>query len=279
MEHSSGHGAGAAQPGAFAGDRGRRRRAGGRGSDRHAPCRRTVSRNAEDHQSAHDLERSLDDSNRLLAIRNFDRGQASFEKEEIGPGLLWMVESWRSAVEAGDPVWQQAARANLAAWCPHHARLKAVFSHDGPVDAAAFSPDGKTILTGGDDCAARLWDVASGRAIGQPLFHQGTVFAVAYRPDGKAIVTGSADTTARLWDPATGKPMGSPMMHGGEVRAVAFSPDGKTVVTGGMDHAARSGTPRPASPSAHHSSTPHRSSPCRSTPTASQYSPQRMTVS
>src|SRR5262249_28944595 len=36
------------------------------------------------------LQTSLSESNRLLAMRNFDRGQASFEKGEIGPGLLWM---------------------------------------------------------------------------------------------------------------------------------------------------------------------------------------------
>ena len=39
------------------------------------------------------LATSLAESNRLLAIRNFDRGQAAFEKGEIGPGMLWMIES------------------------------------------------------------------------------------------------------------------------------------------------------------------------------------------
>jgi hypothetical protein len=61
------------------------------------------------------LTTALAASNRLLAIRNFDRGQAAFEASQIGPGLLWMIESWRSAIAAGDPVWQRAARANLAA--------------------------------------------------------------------------------------------------------------------------------------------------------------------
>jgi len=93
----------------------------------------------------------LTESNRLLAIRNFDRGQASFEKDQIGAGLLWMIESWRAAVAAGDPALQHAARANLSAWLPYHPRLKAVLSHPSPVEDAAFSPDGKIIVTGGDD--------------------------------------------------------------------------------------------------------------------------------
>jgi hypothetical protein len=79
------------------------------------------------------LQKSLAESNRLLAIRNFDRGRASFEKGEIGPGLLWLIESWRSAVDAGDLAWQHVARANLAAWRPHYPRLKAVLSHTMPI--------------------------------------------------------------------------------------------------------------------------------------------------
>ena len=131
---------------------------------------------------AGNLETSLAGSNRLLAIRNFDRGQAAFEKDQIGPGLLWMIESWRSAIAAGDPAWQHAARANLAAWQPHHPRLKAVLSHPGPVDSAAFSPDGKMIVTGSDDRTAQLWDAATGQPVGQPLRHQGTVMCRGLQP-------------------------------------------------------------------------------------------------
>jgi eukaryotic-like serine/threonine-protein kinase len=188
---------------------------------------------------AGDLKRSLGESNRLLAIRNFDRGQAAFEKDQIGPGLLWMIESWRAAVAAGDRDWQHAARANLAAWRPHHARLKAVLSHESPVDAAAFSPDGKSVLTGGDDGLVQLWDAESGQPVGQPLNHPGTVFAVAFSPDGSSLITGCSDKMARLWHTATGQLIGSPFPHGGEVMAVAFSPDGKTILTGSTDNRAQ----------------------------------------
>ena len=63
----------------------------------------------------------------------------------------------------------------------------------------AFSPDGKTVLTGSDDKTARLWDAATGQPLGPPMKHQGAVRAVAFSPDGKTIVTGSDDKTARLW--------------------------------------------------------------------------------
>ena len=105
--------------------------------------------------------------------------------------------------------------------------------------AVAFSPDGKTVLTGSDDGTARLWSAADGTPIGQPLKHQGAVVAVAFSPDGKTILTGGADGTARLWSAADGTPIGRPLKHQGAVKAVAFSPDGKAVLTGGDDGTAR----------------------------------------
>jgi WD40 repeat protein/serine/threonine protein kinase len=201
---------------------------------------REQSRANQDNRTlAQKLTRSLAESNRLLAIRNFDRGQVAFEKDLIGQGLLWMIESWRSAVEADDRDWQHAARANLAAWRPHHARLKAVFSHENPVAAAAFSPDDQTVLSGCSDGTARLWDTATGKPIGRPMDHPGSVFAVAYSPNGKTVLIGCSDGTARLWDVATGQSAGSPLRHEGAVRAVAYSPDGRTILTGSTDKKAR----------------------------------------
>jgi len=70
-----------------------------------------------------------------------------------------MIETWRSAVAAGDPGWQHTARANVAAWQNHDIGLKAVFSHQGKVLAVAFSPDGKAVFTRSDDKSARIWTI------------------------------------------------------------------------------------------------------------------------
>ena len=185
------------------------------------------------------LRTALAESNSRLARLDLERGQAAFEKGQIGVGMLWTVESLRMAVEAGDEAGRHVALANLSAWRRHQVELKAVFTHGNAVDVVAFSPDGKSILTGGNDNTARLWDAATGRPIGQPIKHSEWVISAAFSPDGKTILTGSADKTARLWDAATGRPIGQPMKHSEWVFSVAFSPDGKTILTGSLDKTAR----------------------------------------
>ena len=78
--------------------------------------------------------------------------------------------------------------------------------------SAAFSPDGKRIVTASRDNTARLWDAETGKQIGEPLEgHTNGVMSAAFSPDGKRIVTASWDKTARLWDAQTGKQVGEPI--------------------------------------------------------------------
>ena len=73
--------------------------------------------------------------------------------------------------------------------------------HRGQVRSVAISLDGKTILTGGNDKTARLWNAASGELLGPPLHHGGTVRSVGFSPDPNSmlILTGSEDGSVRLW--------------------------------------------------------------------------------
>jgi serine/threonine protein kinase len=117
------------------------------------------------------LRGSLTESYRRLARLDFERAQNAFEKEQIGPGLLRLVQSWRSAIAADDPGWRQAARAGLSAWRHNLAEPRLVLFHEQQVVGIAFSPDGKAVLTGSKDNTARLWDAVTGRPIAPPLRH------------------------------------------------------------------------------------------------------------
>jgi eukaryotic-like serine/threonine-protein kinase len=125
------------------------------------------------------------------------------------------------------PMCQEGTAATMLRWNEHA--------------VAAFSPDGKTVATGGRHYAAQLWDAATGKPLTAPLRHQNTVVALAFSPDSKTLLTGSFDKTAQLWDVATGKPVGPPLRHHDRLvnDAVAFGPDGKAVLTGGIDKTAR----------------------------------------
>jgi WD40 repeat protein len=70
--------------------------------------------------------------------------------------------------------------------------------HKSGVTAVAYSPDGRTVITGSADKSARLWDAATGKPVGEPLRHKYAVTAVAFSPDGRTVLAGS-DTVANLW--------------------------------------------------------------------------------
>lgn len=104
---------------------------------------------------------------------------------------------------------------------------------------AAFSADGRWVLTGSHAGTAQLWDAATGKPIGPLLRHEATITVLTFSPDGNVALTGSYDRTARLWDAATGTPLAKPLQHRGGVAAAAFSPDGKTILTGCEDQTAQ----------------------------------------
>src|SRR5262249_19083429 len=116
--------------------------------------------------------------------------------------------------------------------------------HDG-LFAAAFSPDGRTILTGCGDRTARLWTLAE-QVPGSPLRPQGRVAAMAFSRDGTTVAAGCNNppsvnaNSVGVWEAATGKPVGSPPDYRLRIQSVTFSPDGKTILTGdGRDGTAR----------------------------------------
>src|SRR6185503_15700637 len=131
--------------------------------------------------------------------------------EDIARGMLVLGNSLRLAPpEASD--LKHVIRTNLAAArLQHPFELFSVLEHGGEVQAAAFSPDGSVLLTGGRVGPPRRWDASSGLPLGEPLPHGGEIRSVAFSADGSMIATAGTDKTARLWDTSTGEAVGRPL--------------------------------------------------------------------
>ena len=121
----------------------------------------------------------------------------------------------------------------IGLWDPHTGELRHVLGpYHGLLNCVAFSPDGKTLASGGQDSEIILWDIPTAqRRLSLTTQHTGAVYSVAFSPDGKTLATGSQDQTLRLWDANTGAHR-STLRYPGYVTSVAFSPDETLLAVG-----------------------------------------------
>ena len=107
----------------------------------------------------------------------------------------------------------------------------------GAIAADAFSSDGRTLATGGDDGTVRIWDTATRTPLGPPLSAPGSpVYGIAFAPDGHTLAAASHDGTVRLWNAETRAQLGPPLRTDGQsINTVAFGPDGRTLAAGTYD--------------------------------------------
>jgi WD40 repeat protein len=132
--------------------------------------------------------------------------------------------------------------------------------HQLAVHAVAFSPDGKTVATGGGDNTVRLWDLPNTKPA-QPkqlepaatiTGHANSVNAMTFDPDGKMLASAGADGSIRLWEIPSIKdgqkrgppsPAGVLKEHKGSVLGLAWSDPG--LFSGGSDGRVLQWKPQP----------------------------------
>ena len=73
--------------------------------------------------------------------------------------------------------------------------------HNGSVNRIAFSPDGRTLASGGGmfDGTIRLWDVSTGENIRTLSVPEG-VASLSFSPDGNTLASRSGAGTMLLWE-------------------------------------------------------------------------------
>jgi len=102
-------------------------------------------------------------------------------------------------------------------------QICSLHGHSDMVNSAAFSPNGKRVVSVSgdphyeysDEYSVRIWDVDMGAevcALAQP----GMVVMASFSPDGKRIVTGSEWGAVKLWNAETGAKIRNLDTHNGE---------------------------------------------------------------
>jgi WD40 repeat protein len=109
--------------------------------------------------------------------------------------------------------------------------------HSKAIKSVAFSPDGKTIVSGSEDTTLCLWDL-EGHCLQVFQGHSKAIKSVAFSPDGKTIVSGSEDATLFLWD-LGGRCLRTFQGHSHTIWKVAFSPDGQSIASCSSDNSIR----------------------------------------
>jgi WD40 repeat protein/tetratricopeptide (TPR) repeat protein len=122
----------------------------------------------------------------------------------------------------------------------------------GPVNHAAFSPDGRYLVTASGDVksklgAALVWNARTGQPVASPLQHRGGVLHASFSPDGTRVITAGADDTARIWNTLSGalvwqSPPGEAARdagHTADVTHASFSRDGTLLLTVSLDNTAK----------------------------------------
>jgi WD40 repeat protein len=161
----------------------------------------------------------------------------------------------------GITILDVVSRKEVTALKPGGSELCGVFSHDGKMFAAgyvgqlnvwdvsagnlrtnlrheavavwsvSFSPDGKTLASGGLTSRLRLFEVETWKEIPVLGEHTTSVRSVSFSPDGKTLASASEDGTTKLWDLATRTVSSEIKGVQGQGQALAFSPDSKTLAT------------------------------------------------
>jgi len=166
----------------------------------------------------------IDINGDAVVFPDADGATASFSADEA----LVLTAPYRSMRTFLEPEGDAAA-ARL--WDAATGRLVREFKHPY-VQHAAISPDGRRVVTGGDDRRVVIWDAATGVQIAELEDHERGIEHVEFSADGRWFLTAAKDDLVHVRTGSDGKPVATLQVPGKTLlRGAMFSPDARWILS------------------------------------------------
>lgn len=107
--------------------------------------------------------------------------------------------------------------------------IRTFSGHSNLVRCVAISPDGRSLVSSGDDKTIKIRNLATGEIIRTLNGHTAIVLSVAYSPNGRVLASGSGDSTINIWKLEDGELI-TTITNSAIVNHVVIAQDGQTVV-------------------------------------------------
>ena len=161
-----------------------------------------------------------------IKIWNFETRQLVHEFEPSGPQITKGNFSRRGDMAIGHD------DGSVTLWNAELGWVQTNFpAHRRAVTGVAFTPDGRTLATGGVEGMAKLWNLATQREIVTLKGHLQSVHALDVSPDGSRLATGSGGAeSVKLWDIHTHQELITLAADGSMILFLVFSPDGNKII-------------------------------------------------
>ena len=161
-------------------------------------------------------------------------------------GIYSVAVQPRRPDQAGEPLFAVAGwEGTITLWQPSAGQppraVATLQSHQTPIEALAFSPDGALLASAGSDQDILIWRVTDGTRVAQLSGNPDRVTALGFFPDGTLLASAGAGPHLNLWplnpdNPGTtSSPIEIPIDHAEDITSLSFSPDGEYLATGSYD--------------------------------------------
>ncbi len=107
--------------------------------------------------------------------------------------------------------------------------------HDNDIHSISFNKKGKYFVTAGQDKAAVVWNITTGKQL-KTYYGGDAVWTAEFTPDGKFLATAGTDQLITVWELVSGKRYRSLWGHSNRIYDIKITSDGKYIISVSGDY-------------------------------------------